>query len=192
MKVQKNLLHFGHGVYDRDTYSLLKIKKGEIFDSKILSISKSEYGIPGEIKGTIENDKKIGNIYKNTEFGIYGKLEENTNLKGINKMKIASRNEVEIGSAYILYSLKNGEVEKYNINIESMDLENYTNNRSMKIKIDDEELLKKTGGIICGMSGCPIIQNNKVIGVVTNVLVNNSEYGYGVFADLMIKEMIKK
>lgn len=151
-------------------------------------------GVLGEIKGTIENDKKIGDIYKNTEFGVYGKVENKNIISKdikIQKMKIASRNEIALGKAYILCSLENGKVEKYDIDIENIDIANSNNNRSMKIKINDDKLIKKTGGIICGMSGCPIIQNNKVIGVVTNVLVNNSEYGYGVFADLMIKEMMK-
>lgn len=179
----------GHGVYDRDTGYLLEIEKGEIYDSKIVSITKGEYGNTGEIRGSILKNKLLGTINKNTEFGIYGILEKQ--FEKTNKVKVASRNEIQIGDAYILGTLDNNETEKYNIKIESIDKSNNINNRSMKIKITDKKLIEKTGGIICGMSGCPIIQNNKLIGVVTNVLVNNSEIGYGVFADLMIKEMAK-
>ena len=179
----------GHGVYDKDTGYLLNIEKGEIYDSKIISISKGEYGSTGEIKGSILKNNLIGKIYKNTEFGIYGTAKNS--MSEYNKVKVASRNEIQIGDAYILATLDNNEPKKYNIRIESIDKANDVNNRSMKIKVIDDELIKKTGGIICGMSGCPIIQNDKLIGVVTNVLVNNSEIGYAVFADLMIKEMAK-
>ena len=179
----------GHGVYDKDTGYLLEIEKGEIYDSKIVSITKGEYGNTGEIRGSILKNKLLGNINKNTEFGIYGVLKKQFDENS--KVKVASRNEIQIGDAYILGTLDNNETEKYNIKIESIDKSNNINNRSMKIRITDKKLIEKTGGIICGMSGCPIIQNNKLIGVVTNVLVNNSEIGYGVFADLMIKEMVK-
>ena len=179
----------GHGVYDKDTGYLLEIEKGEIYDSKIVSITKGEYGNTGEIRGSILKNKLLGNINKNTEFGIYGVLKKQFDENS--KVKVASRNEIQIGDAYILGTLDNNETEKYNIKIESIDKSNNINYRSMKIRITDKKLIEKTGGIICGMSGCPIIQNNKLIGVVTNVLVNNSEIGYGVFADLMIKEMVK-
>lgn len=185
----KEFAALGHGVYDRDTGYLLEIEKGEIYDSKIVSITKGEYGNTGEIRGSILKNKLLGTINKNTEFGIYGILEKQ--FEKTNKVKVASRNEIQIGDAYILGTLDNNETEKYNIKIESIDKSNNINNRSMKIRITDKKLIEKTGGIICGMSGCPIIQNNKLIGVVTNVLVNNSEIGYGVFADLMIKEMAK-
>lgn len=180
----------GHGVYDKDTGELLKIEEGSLLNSKVISISKGEYGIPGEIKGALIEDDKLGDIEKNTEFGIYGSLNIN-NISSNDKIKVASRSEIKKGLAYILCSIDGNEPKEYEIEIENINIENNINNRSMKIRITDEELIEKTGGIICGMSGCPIIQNGKLIGVVTNVLVNNSEVGYGVFADLMLKEMIK-
>lgn len=180
----------GHGVYDKDTGELLKIEEGSLLNSKVISISKGEYGMPGEIKGALIEDDKLGDIEKNTEFGIYGSLNIN-NISSNDKIKVASRSEIKKGLAYILCSIDGNEPKEYEIEIEDINIENNINNRSMKIRITDEELIEKTGGIICGMSGCPIIQNGKLIGVVTNVLVNNSEVGYGVFADLMLKEMIK-
>ena len=180
----------GHGVYDKDTGELLKIEEGTLLNSKVISISKGEYGMPGEIKGALIEDDKLGDIEKNTEFGIYGSLNIN-NISSNDKIKVASRSEIKKGLAYILCSIDGNEPKEYEIEIENINIENNINNRSMKIRITDEELIEKKGGIICGMSGCPIIQNGKLIGVVTNVLVNNSEVGYGVFADLMLKEMIK-
>ena len=180
----------GHGVYDKDTGTLLDIEEGELVTSKVISISKGEYGVPGEIKGSISESNKIGNVEKNTDFGIYGVLENN-NISTEDKIEVASRGEIKEGEAYILCTLDNGEPKEYKIEIEDIDIENNINNRSMKIRITDEDLIEKTGGIICGMSGCPIIQNGKLIGVVTNVLVNNSEVGYAVFADLMLKEILK-
>lgn len=178
----------GHGVYDKDIGTLLSIEQGELVSSKIVSITKGEYGVPGEIRGTLEEDT-LGVITDNTEFGIYGAIENTDDLNYRESIEIASRDEIKEGEAYILCSLDNLEPKQYKINIEKIIKENNENNRSMKIRITDEELLEKTGGIICGMSGCPIIKNNKLIGVVTNVLVNNSEVGYAVFADLMLKEM---
>ena len=180
----------GHGVYDKDTGELLKIEEGSLLNSKVISISKGEYGMPGEIKGALIEDDKLGDIEKNTEFGIYGSLNIN-NISSNDKIKVASRSEIKKGLAYILCSIDGNEPKEYEIEIENINIENNINNRSMKIRITDEELIEKTGGIICGMSGCPIIQNGKLIGVVTNVLVNNSEVGYGVFVVFLLKEMIK-
>ena len=158
--------------------------------SKVISISKGEYGAPGEIKGSLLEDEYLGSIDKNTDFGIYGSLKDSSIINQ-NKVKVASRSEIKLGKAYILCTLDDTGPKEYEIEIESIDLENNINNRSMKIRIKDNKLIDKTGGIVCGMSGCPILQNGKLIGVVTNVLVNDSEVGYGVFADLMLKEMIK-
>ena len=186
----KKFAALGHGVYDKDTGELLNIEEGELLKSKVISISKGEYGTPGEIKGSLLEDEYLGSIDKNTDFGIYGSLKDSSIINQ-NKVKVASRSEIKLGKAYILCTLDDTGPKEYEIEIESIDLENNINNRSMKIRIKDNKLIDKTGGIVCGMSGCPILQNGKLIGVVTNVLVNDSEVGYGVFADLMLKEMIK-
>ena len=138
-----------------------------------------------------EQGTKIGTISKNTEFGVYGKLENVgiLNAKQNQKMEVADRNEITTGKAEILCQIENGKTEKYEIEIQKIFKENNKDNKSMLIKITDEKLIEKTGGIIQGMSGAPIIQNNKFIGAVTHVLVNDSKVGYGVFADLMIKQL---
>ncbi len=181
----------GHGINDVDTYELIEIANGELVTARILDIVKGQNGIPGEMRGTIEDGITIGTISKNTEFGVYGKLENVgiLNAKQNQKMEVADRNEITTGKAEILCQIENGKTEKYEIEIQKIFKENNKDNKSMLIKITDEKLIEKTGGIIQGMSGAPIIQNNKFIGAVTHVLVNDSKVGYGVFADLMIKQL---
>ncbi|MCI8637379.1 MAG: hypothetical protein HFJ36_06095 [Clostridia bacterium] len=146
--------------------------------------------ILGKIQGTVENQSNIGKIYKNSKFGIYGTVDNVTSLK-IDKskeMEVAMRDEIKLGKATILCNLDNQKVEEYEIEIEKIYPENNYNNKSMQIKVTDKRLLDKTGGIIQGMSGSPIIQNGKFIGAVTHVLVNNPEEGYAVFGDIMLKQ----
>ena len=180
----------GHGISDIDTGKLIDISKGEFVTTKILNIEKGQKGEPGKIQGSIEKGTTIGNINKNTRFGIYGVVD---NLSAINidmskEMEVALRDEIKIGKATILCSLDNEIPQEYEIEIEKIYIDNNYDNKSMEIKVTDEKLLEKTGGIIQGMSGSPIIQNGKFIGALTHVLVNNPEEGYGVFADIMIKQ----
>lgn len=189
----KRFAALGHGISDSDTGNLLDIETGEVVNSKIVNIIKGKKGFPGEIKGSISGQATIGAVSNNTDFGIFGELEEN--VMTINKyqdgINIALREEITLGEATILATLETGQTEEYTVEITAIDLDNNTNNKSMQIKITDERLINKTGGIICGMSGAPMIQNNKLIGAITNVLVSDPETGYAVFADIMIKEMVK-
>lgn len=186
----KTFAALGHGITDIDTGDLIDISNGEFLTTKIISIIKGLKGKPGKIQGTIENQTNIGTIYKNSELGIYGKLEDLSAVKldTASSMEVAQRNEIELGPAKILCSLDGGSAKEYDIEIEKIYINNNENNKSMLIKITDEGLIEKTGGIIQGMSGSPIIQNGKFIGAVTNVLVNDPTSGYGVFGDLMLKE----
>lgn len=181
----------GHGITDIDTSDLIYISNGELVTANILSIVKGVSGAPGEIRGTIENGVNLGKISKNTQYGVYGSITNKTALN-INKekeMEVALRGEIETGKAEILCELEDGKIESYEIEIQKLFINNNENNKSMVIKITDKKLLEKTGGIIQGMSGAPIIQNGKFIGAVTHVLVNDPTTGYGVFADIMIKQM---
>lgn len=182
----------GHGITDYDTNRLINIASGKLVTAKIISLKKGEENNPGEIKGTIINSQNIGEIKKNTEFGVYGMLNDLTalNIDTSKAIEVASREEIEEGDAKILCSINSSNITKeYKIKIEKIYIENNYNNKSMLIKITDDELLKETGGIIRGLSGAPIIQNGKLIGAITNVLVSNPEIGYGIFADLMINEI---
>ena len=189
----KKFAALGHGISDGDTGELLDIQTGELVNSKIVSVSKGRKGIPGEIKGSIAKQVTIGTVMQNTNFGIFGSLNENiiTNNKYSAGLEIALRDEIELGEATILSTVNNNDTQEYKVEITSIDSENNSNNKSMQIKIVDENLLNNTGGIICGMSGSPIIQNNKIVGALTNVLVSDPKIGYGVFADIIIKEMMK-
>ena len=192
--ISKSFAVLGHGITDSDTDSLINIDYGELVTSRVISIEKAKSDKPGEIKGTILNQQTIGKVSKNTQFGIYGTLENLTslNIDTSKAMKVALRDEIEVGKAKILCSLDNSnKTEEYEIEIEKIYFDNDYNNKSMLIRITDEKLIEKTGGIIRGLSGAPIIQNEKLVGAVTNVLVSNPEIGYGIFADLMIKELKK-
>lgn len=189
----KKFAALGHGISDSDTGELLDVQTGEIVNSKIVNITKGQKGFPGEIKGSISKQTSIGNVNKNTNFGIFGTVNGtiNTLEKYSAGIEIALREEIQEGEATILTTLEDGKTDEYNIKINSINIDNNANNKSMQIEITDERLINKTGGIICGMSGSPIIQNNKLVGALTNVLVSDPKIGYGVFADIMIKEMIK-
>ena len=181
----------GHGITDIDTSELINIASGELVTTNILSIVKGKKGEPGEIRGTIENGYVVGKVYKNTRFGVYGNLTNKNifNISNNNAIDVASREEVEKGKAEILCELENGNTKNYEIEIQKIFTNNNEDNKSMLIKVTDDELIEKTGGIIQGMSGAPIIQNGKFIGAVTHVLVSNPTQGYAVFADIMIKQM---
>lgn len=183
--------HFGHGITDIDTGKILNISNGMLITTRVLSIIKGQNGNPGKIQGSINEQTEIGTIKKNSIFGIYGNVNDISKIK-INQnrtMDVATRNEIKLGNATILCSIDGEEPKEYKIQIDKIYINNDYDNKSMLIKITDEKLLEKTGGIIQGMSGSPVIQNGKFIGAVTNVLINDSTRGYVVFGDLMIKEM---
>lgn len=178
----------GHAITDIDTGKILSTSSGEIDTSRILSIVKGQKDEPGRIEGTINSKTPIGNIYNNTKFGIFGVIKnaENIQLDFNKKMKVASRNEIKLGEATCLSGI-DGEIKEYKLEITKIYQNNNYDNKSMLINITDENLLEKTGGIVQGMSGTPIIQNGKFVGAITHVLVNNPTVGYAVFGDLMLK-----
>lgn len=180
----------GHGITDIDTGDLITISNGELVTTNIVSVQKGEKGKPGELKGSIESSKTIGNVSKNTSFGIFGKITNKSNLRiSEQEMEVAIREEIKTGKAQIICEIEDGKKEHYDIEIQKVYTTNNRDNKSMLIKVTDKKLLEKTGGIIQGMSGSPIIQNNKFVGAVTHVLVNDPTSGYGVFADIMLKQI---
>lgn len=180
----------GHAITDIDTGDILKASSGEIDDVNIVSIVKGEKEDPGKIQGAIKHNNIIGKIYKNTQYGIFGTIENlnNMSIDKSKKMYVAERQEIQIGEASILSNI-DGEFKEYKIEIQKTYLNNNYDNKSMQIRVIDEELISKTGGIIQGMSGSPIIQNGKFCGAVTHVLVSDPTIGYAVFADKMIQEL---
>ena len=156
-----------------------------------MDIQKGEAGNPGQIKGTLSTGKEIGEVYKNTEFGLYGKITNTSklNINEKNNIEVAKRDEIEEGPAKIILTLEEGIRKEYNVDIIKIYKSNNKDNKSMLIKVTDENLLKLTGGIIQGMSGAPIVQNGKFIGAITHVFVNKPTEGYAIFGDMMIKQM---
>ena len=181
----------GHGIVDVDTGDIINIANGELVTSNLVAIKKGEKGTPGEIKGSIDSGVTIGNISKNTNFGVFGLVsnKNNLNLNGAKEYEVALRSEIQTGEAEIICELENEKKEQYKIEISKIYTSNNYDNKSMMIKITDERLLQKTGGIIQGMSGSPIIQNGKFVGAITNVLVSDPTTGYAIFGDLMVKQM---
>ncbi len=186
----KTFAALGHGINDVDTNKLLNISNGELVTSQIVSIVKGEKGKPGEIRGTIDRSTNIGNIEVNSDIGIYGKV---TNFEYINRVKkeelpVATRNQIKEGKATIICQLEDkDETEEFEIEIRKINRINYKDNKSMLIKVTDQNLINKTGGIIPGMSGTPIIQNGRFVGAITNVLLNDPTQGYAIFADMMMQ-----
>lgn len=190
-ETSNTIASLGHGIQDVDTEEMLEISSGEFVTAEIVNIKKGEENNPGRIEGTIEDSKNLGTVYSNTRFGVYGKINNKNelNIDTSKAIKVALRNEIKEGDAKIICTLEDGKKEEYNVRIQKIFKNNNENNKSMIVKVTDERLLEKTGGIIQGMSGSPIIQNGKMIGALTHVLVSDPTMGYGVFADLMLKEI---
>ena len=146
----KNFGALGHGITDIDTEKLIDIASGKFVTTKILNVIKGESGTPGRIQGTVDNQKNIGVIYKNTKFGIYGKVDNisSLNIDTSKEMELALRDEIKTGKATIMCSLENGKINEYEIEIEKVFKDNNYDNKSMLIKVTDNRLLEKTGGII--------------------------------------------
>lgn len=175
----------GHGVYDVDTGEVLPIREGEILDVEIIGVRKSENGSPGQLNGIFKNNKVLGDIVINSNIGIYGKLNSQ-HFYNNNLMQMQFKQDVQKGKAQILTTLEKGPPQLFDVNITSIDYDKSKKERNMVIEIVDDELLSKTGGIVQGMSGSPIIQNGKLVGAVTHVFVNDIKKGYGIFAENML------
>ncbi len=180
----------GHVISDMDTKLPISVEKGEILYSQVTSISKSQNGDPGEKRAQIFKDRKaIGNIEKNTPFGIFGKMNHAPeNGYQHESILVATQDEVQEGPASIYTVIDGQKVEKYEVEVIHKSKQSSPSTKGMVIKITDSRLLEKTGGIIQGMSGSPIIQNGKLIGAVTHVFVNDPQSGYGCYIEWMLKD----
>ncbi|WP_423244907.1 SpoIVB peptidase [Haloimpatiens lingqiaonensis] len=180
----------GHAITDMDTGDILKVREGKIISSSIVSVKKGVRGEPGELRGIFtDENNNLGSIQYNTNCGIFGKCQEQLINKSFNKpMSIAYKNEVKTGKAQVLTTIEGEEPKLYDIEIEETLNQREPGPKSMVIRIIDKRLLNTTGGIIQGMSGSPIIQNNKIVGAVTHVLVNKPDVGYGVYIEWMLKD----
>ena len=174
----------GHGICDTDTGELVPFKNGEFVNAEIIGVKKATNKTAGELQGVFSNGE-IAELKENDITGVYG-ITDNIS-GGVNVMKIALKQEVEVGKAQIITTLDDEGPMVYNCEIEKVYHNDSSKIKNMVIKITDEELLKKTGGIVQGMSGSPLIKNGKLIGAVTHVLVDDSCKGYGIFAENMLE-----
>ena len=179
----------GHGISDSDTGQLVDSKEGELYASDILGIEKGKVGSPGVMAGMIYYGAgtKMGEVTANTQEGIFGTVNERfLETLSAEVMPIGFRQDVKKGNAVIRSSVS-GEVKDYAIEIQKVDHASIQKNKGMIIKVIDEELLELTGGIVQGMSGSPVIQNGRIVGAVTHVLVNDPTRGYGIFIENMLE-----
>lgn len=180
----------GHPITDGDTNTKFTVKSGELLEASVISLRKGEKGAPGELKGIFTNeDTPIGNIQKNTQCGIFGSKKNNyLQEKSLNPLPVGFRDEIKVGKAKIITTIDETGPKEYDIEIVKKLNQETPSPKSMIIKVTDEELLEKTGGIIQGMSGSPIIQDGKIIGAVTHVLINKPDVGYGIYIDWMLED----
>ena len=181
----------GHGIGDGETGELLSMSDGSIYYTKVLDVTKGKKGEPGELEGLIYYGKQnqLGRLIGNDSLGIYGILDEEDYLEFSQTdalLEIGYKQDFQTGKAYILSDV-DGEVKPYEIEITEIDYQAKDSNKGIHFTVTDEELLEKTGGIVQGMSGSPIIQNEKIIGAVTHVLVNDPARGYGIFIENMLE-----
>ena len=186
---QGNFGALGHGINDVDTSTLMALQKGTLYHTEIIGITKGSNGSPGELTGFIEYDDRniLGTITENTTRGIFGVCSPDIAGEEQEALPVGLKQEIEAGPAQIRCSI-GGDIENYEVEITDINLGNDNINRGIVLQITDERLLSETGGIVQGMSGSPIIQNGKIIGAVTHVLVQDSTKGYGIFIERMLEK----
>lgn len=174
----------GHEIIEKSTMEKLEVKDGKIFRSDVVAIEKSSNGNPGEKTAKFYPEESFGTVKENTKAGIFGIYE--AALPNTERVEILPKEQVKIGPAKIRTVIEGNVVKEYDINILNLDVNNDIKN--ILFEITDATLLEKTGGVIQGMSGSPILQDNKLIGAVTHVIVNDSTKGYGIFITNMLEE----
>ena len=175
----------GHEIEEQTTGKILEIKDGKIFETTVTGIIPSTDGSPGEKKAEYDPENVEGNVDENTTQGIFGTYTDN--IQNRKTYKVAKPKEVKTGDAKILTVLDDDNIKEYSIKISEInDLK--SKNKNFIFEITDSELKDKTGGIIQGMSGSPIIQGDYIIGAVTHVVVDNPLKGYGIFITNMLEE----
>lgn len=181
----------GHGISDYDLKELIDVDTGTLNIASVMEINKGTKNSPGEIKGLLNEKVEIGTIEKNNSNGIYGTFSgDNSYFRGRQEVLVASKNEIKLGDAKVVCTVDEDNIPKeYDIEIVKIADNPNVSSKGMIIKVTDDELLEKTGGIIQGMSGSPILQDGKLIGAITHVYLSDPTKGYAIFAETMIKEL---
>ncbi|WP_246110780.1 SpoIVB peptidase [Thermosediminibacter litoriperuensis] len=182
----------GHIISDSDTGRIVEVGQGEIIRASITSIAPARKNVPGEKRGVfVEEERVIGNILSNTEFGIFGRIYQPVENPYYSEIPVALASFAREGKAQIMTVIDGERIEKFDIEIQKIIRQNFPSTKGMIIKITDPRLIEKAGGIVQGMSGSPIIQDGHLVGAVTHVFVNDPTRGYGVFAEWMLEEISK-
>ena len=176
----------GHPIVDSSLGENFKVDSGNLYKCRLLGIKKGEKNAPGEIRSSINlSDNPLGHADTNCKYGVYGNILNKSFIEASRTAKLGGRLSVKLGDAKIYCSI-DGTVKAYDVKIIKANKQDTADDKSMTIKVTDPILLEKTGGIIQGMSGSPIVQNGKLIGAITHVLVNDPTRGYGVYIDWML------
>ena len=178
----------GHGISDADTGERLEISDGDLYRADILSIRKGTAGTPGELRGVINyrEENRIGTICGNSQYGIRGQMEPGKYTESMKKIPTGLKQEIQTGKAEIRCDIGDG-IREYQCEI--LEIVSYARdtNKCFVLRITDDDLLSRTGGIVQGMSGSPVLQNGKLIGAITHVFVNDPTKGYGIFIENMME-----
>ena len=179
----------GHGLSENGQKDVMQVSSGALYPCEVLGITKGQRGNAGEIKAMFKPGAlEEGVVDKNNEYGVFGIVNNNCMYKDGIEIEAGGRLSVKPGKAYIYCQLNDDEVKKYEIEIIKTNYQTKSNQKSMVLRVTDKELLSKTGGIIQGMSGSPIVQDNKIVGAVTHVFVNDPTKGFGVYLDWMLEQ----
>lgn len=178
----------GHGISDADTGERLEISDGDLYRADILSICKGTAGTPGELRGVINyrEENRIGTICGNSQYGIRGQMEPGKYSESMKKIPTGLKQEIQTGKAEIRCDIGDG-IREYQCEILEIDSNARDTNKCFVLRITDDDLLSRTGGIVQGMSGSPVLQNGKLIGAITHVFVNDPTKGYGIFIENMME-----
>lgn len=176
----------GHGINESESGILMPLGDGSVMDASVVDVIRGTEGTPGELCGVFDADMVRGEIEKNTGYGIFGILSDVPETAYSTALEVASEQEIKVGPATILANISGTDVQEYDVEISRV-YHGDSAGKNMMIKVTDEALLEATGGIVQGMSGSPILQNGKLVGAVTHVLVNDPTCGYGIFIEEMLE-----
>ena len=179
----------GHGVCDSDTGVLLPLQQGSLIRAAVGSVQRGKVGEPGALQGDFSASAPIGTVSENTDSGIFGTLTDSAVYSSLPAVPAASADEIRTGEAEILSNIEGDSVQRYSVQIVKVYPADDEYGRGMMLRVTDPALLEKTGGIVQGMSGSPVLQNGKLIGAVTHVLVNDPTCGYAIGIEKMLREM---
>lgn len=178
----------GHGINDVDTAQLMPMETGSIMPASVSDVKRGASGDPGELHGTFDVEHDLGTLLANTPQGIYGVLKDSASLAGQQAVDVATRDQVQAGPAVIRANVDGTAVEDYEVEILQVYPHKEGETRELMLKVTDPRLLDTTGGIVQGMSGSPILQNGRLVGAVTHVLINDPTRGYGILAETMLEQ----